>query len=113
MLRLTDTTGARLGYVALDLSDGETSEVFQVRVVPAEDYFLKATPSDPDVEIQARRGADAFVDIAASPIDLSGLTEDVPVNFDVRAVAGSPLVDVRRLVISLAVARQNPALWTA
>ena len=113
MLRITDTDGARIGYVAIDLSDGETSATFQVRVLPADGYFLKASPSDADFEIQARTGMGAFADIAASPIDLSGFPADVPVTFDVRAVAADPLVDVRRLVVNLAVVKSTPAAWAA
>lgn len=111
--RVLNTSGGRVGYLAVDLSDGETSGVFVLRIVPASGYFLKAVPADADFEIQAREtgSGDPFVDIAAAPIDLSSYAAETPVNFDFRVVAGSPLVDVRRAVASIAIASQEAAGW--
>jgi hypothetical protein len=113
MSRIQSTNGKRVGYLAFDLSDGETSGVVVLRVLPATGYSLQAD-ADVDVEIQARENgtADPFVDLATSPIDLSGYTPETPVDFDIRAVAGSPLVDVRRVAINLSVASAGAAAWS-
>jgi hypothetical protein len=115
MNRLLTTTGKRIGYLSYDLSDGETGATVVLRVIPADGYVLRASPADDDVVIQARENGsgDPWTDIEATPIDLSGYTPDVPVDFDFRTVAGSPLVDIRRLALYLAVTKSAPALWNA
>jgi hypothetical protein len=60
---------------------------------------------DADVTIEARNGADAFVNIVSSPIDLSGFTADVEREYDIRITAASPIEETRRFPIWLAVAR--------
>jgi hypothetical protein len=101
--------------MAFDLSDGEASGVVVLRVLPAVGYSLKASPGDGDIEIQAREtgSGDPFVDIAASPIDLSSYTPETPQNFDFRAVAASPLTDVRRVSMFIGVVSQGAAGWGA
>lgn len=112
MGRLTNTNGKRIGYLTFDLSDSETSQTIVLRVIPAAGYILKASPVDVDVEIQAREsGVGSFADIATAPIDLSGYPENVPVDFEFKAIAGSPLVDVRRVAISLSVSSSGAAAW--
>lgn len=112
-MRITNTSGGRVGYVSFDISDSEVSSVVVLKVTPAVGYELVATPTDVDVEVQARETAsgDPFVDIGASPIDLSSYTPETPVNFDFRTVAGSPLTDVRRVAIFVAVQSQGVAGW--
>jgi hypothetical protein len=113
MNRLLTTTGKRISLLSFDLSDGETSDVAVLRVIPAVGFQL-ISDSDGDVEIQARENgtADPFVDIAASPIDLDGYTPETPVDFDVRAVAADPLVDVRRVALLIAVQSKGAAAWS-
>jgi hypothetical protein len=111
--RITNTNGKRIGYLNFDLSDGESSGVVVLNVVPAVGYELVASPTDADVEIQAREtgSGDPFVDIGASPIDLSAYTPETPVQFDFKAVAAATLTDVRRVAIFLAVSSQQAAGW--
>lgn len=111
--RVLNTSGGRVGYLAVDLSDDEVSNTFVLRILPAAGHFLKAVPADADFEVQAREtgSLDPFVDIAATPIDLSGFPAEVAQNFDFRVVANSPLVDVRRAVVSIAVTNQGAAGW--
>lgn len=111
--RITDTDGNRIGYVAFDLSDGESSGVMVLSVRPAVGYSLKASPVDPDLQIQAREtgSGDPFVDIGASPIDLSSLTPETPVDFDFKAVAADPLEGVRRAAITISVISQGSVNW--
>lgn len=113
--RLTTTDGKRVGYVSWDLSDNETSGITVLRVVPADGFFLKSSPADGDVQVQAREtgSGDPFVDIAATPIDLSSLTPETPVNFDFKAVVQGSLTDVRRLVMFVGVTTQSAADWDA
>lgn len=115
MSRLTTTDGKRPGYICWDLSDNEESGVMVLRVTPADGFFLKASPADGDVEIQAREtgSGDPFVDIASTPIDLSGLTPETPVNFDFKAVVQGSLTDVRRLTAFIGVTTQSAADWDA
>ena len=85
-----------------------------LKVRPAIGYSLKAAPADASVQIQARKNgtADAFVDLAASPIDLSALPPEVGVNYDFRAVViAATLVDVRRLAIFLSVTSAGAVGW--
>jgi hypothetical protein len=114
MKRLLTTTGKRIGYLQYDLSDGETGATIVLRVVPAVGYSLKALPVDSDYQIQARENGsgDPWVDIAATPIDLSGYTPETPVDFDFRVIAGAPLVDVRRVSVRLEVVSQGAAAWS-
>jgi hypothetical protein len=113
-MRITNTNGKRIGYLSFDLSDNETSSTVVLRVIPAVGFQLQALPVDVDVEIQARENgtADPFVDLATSPIDLSGYTPETPIDFDIRAVAGSPLVDVRRAALHIAVVSEGAAAWS-
>jgi hypothetical protein len=112
-MTITDSAGNRVGYCAFDLSDGQSSGVVVLRVTPADGHSLKATPADADVEIQSREtgSGDPFVDIGASPLDLSSYTPGTPVNFDFKAVAADPLAGVRRVVIYLGVISQGAANW--
>jgi hypothetical protein len=114
-MRITNTNGKRIGYISYDLSDGETGPTIVLRVVPASGFVLRASPSDDDVLIQARENGsgDPFTDIEGTPTDLSSYPDDVPVNFDLRAVASSPLVDVRRLALYVSVTKSGPAAWAA
>lgn len=115
MSRLTTTDGKRIGLLNWDLSDNETSSVVVLRVVPADGFFLKASPADGDVQVQAREtgSGDPFVDLAASPIDLSALTPETPVNYDFRAQVQGSLTDVRRLTAFIGVTTQSAADWDA
>ena len=111
--RISSTTGRRVGYVAFDLSDGESSAVVVCLVNPGDGYALRATPADVDVQIHAREtgSGDPFVDIKASPIDLSGYTPDVPVQFDFKAVAAGALTDVRRVAVFIGVYFEQQSHW--
>lgn len=111
--RLTNTSGGRIGYWTADLSDNEQSAVVVLRVLPADGFFLKAAPEDDDVQIMARRtsSGDPFVDIAATPIDLSALTPETPTQYDFKAVAASNLTDVRRVPFFIGVTNQSAASW--
>jgi hypothetical protein len=115
MGRITTISGKRVIIPGIDLSDGETSATFQLRITPADGFSLKASPSDVDVQIQARENGsgDPFTDIATSPIDLSGYTPETPVHFDVRAVASGSLVDIRRLALHIAVTKSAAANWSS
>jgi hypothetical protein len=113
-MRITDTTGNRISYMAFDLSDGESSSVIVLRITPAAGFFLSASPGDADVEIQAREtsSGDPFVDLATAPIDLASYTPETPVNFDLKVVAATPLTGVRRVVLFIAVTSSGAAGWT-
>lgn len=104
MRRLTDTTGARIGYATADLSDGE-QVTFAIKVLPNTGFELLAVPSDADVTIEARNGAEAFVDIVASPISLDAFTADSPRAYDIRITAADPLANMRRVPVWICVSR--------
>jgi len=111
--RISNTNGKRVGYVAWDLSDDEVGATIVLRVLPTANYRLEATPVDLDCQIQARENgtADPWVDIGVTPIQLSGYTPEVWQAFDFRAVALSPLVDVRRVAIFLGVVSNGAVAW--
>lgn len=113
MSRITNINDSPLTFLNFELSDNEISGVVQVRIVPANRYLLKVSPTDADVEVQAREhgSGDPFVDIGASPIDLSSYAPETPVDFDLRAVASSSLVGVRRVVAYLSVSSNGAAGW--
>jgi len=112
-MRITNVNEKPLSLLQFDLSDGQSSPVVQVRVVPADRYSLKATPVDAAYQVQARESlsGDPFVNIATSPIDLSSYPPETPVNFDVKVVAGSPLVGKRTAVAYLSVGSNGVAGW--
>ena len=112
-MRITNVNEKPLSLLQFDLSDGESSPVVQVRVVPADKYSLKASPSDADYQVQARENGsgDPFVDIATSPIDLSSYTPETAVLFDVKVVASTPLVGKRTAVAYLSVGSNGVAGW--
>lgn len=111
-MRITNTSGKRIGYISYDLSDGETGATIVLRVIPAGGLVLRASPADADVIIQARENGsgDPWTDIEDTPIDLSGYTEEIPIDFDFRAVAGI-LTDVRRLAIYISTTKSSSANW--
>jgi hypothetical protein len=112
-LRITSTSGKRIGYICYDLSEGETGATIVLRVIPADGLVLRASPADADVIIQARENGsgDPWTDIEDTPIDLSGYTEEIPIDFDFRAVAAAELIDVRRLALYVSVTGSAPAQW--
>jgi hypothetical protein len=114
-MRITNANGKRIGYISYDLSDGETGPTIVLRVVPASGFVLRASPSDDDVLIQARENGsgDPWTDIEDTPIDLSGYTEEISIDFDFRAVAAAELADVRRLALYVSVTKSGPAAWAA
>jgi hypothetical protein len=111
-MRIFNTNDEMIGYIPVDLSDGE-NKTFVLRIIPADGFFLKATPGDDDVTISARENgtADPFVDINDSPIDLSGYTPETAVDFDIKVAAGSPLNGIRRFVLNVAVSMSSAAGW--
>lgn len=112
--RITNVNGSRVGLLQCDLSEGETSGTFILSVRPAVNYFLKATPSDLQCEIQSRRttSGDPFQDIAASPIDLSALTPETPVSYDFRIVVTAvALGDVRRAAFFISAQSAGAVAW--
>jgi hypothetical protein len=115
MSRITNTSGKRIGYISYDLSDGETGPTIVLRVTPDDGFVLRASPADPDVVVEARENGsgDPWTDIEDTPIDLSGYPPGEPVDFDLRARAGSPLVDVRRLALYVSVTQSAAADWAA
>jgi hypothetical protein len=112
-MRITATTGKRIGLLSWDLSDNEISSVVVLRIIPAVNYKLQAIPTDLNVQLQAREtgSGDPFVDIGATPIDLSGHVPEVAVSYDFRAVAGA-LTDVRRVAIRIQVVSNGSAAWS-
>lgn len=113
-MRLTDSAGNKIGYLPVDLSDGEETDVFVLTVTPADGFTFLATPSDADVQIQAREtgSGDPFVDLSTG-IELSSYTPETSVDFDVKVVADDPLTGIRRVVIYLAVTNSEAAGWAA
>lgn len=111
-MRITDSAGNTIGYMAYDLSDGETTATIALTITPASGFSLSATPSDADVEIQGRENGsgDPFADLA-TPVDLSGHTPETPVDFDIRVVAADPLTGIRRVPIWLAVSNAKALAW--
>jgi hypothetical protein len=112
-MRITNTNNKRIGLISYDLSEGENGATIVLRVIPADGLVLRASPADADVIIQARENGsmDAWTDIEDTPIDLSGYTEEIPIDFDFRAVAAAELIDVRRLALWISVTGSAPALW--
>jgi hypothetical protein len=111
-MRIFNTDDQMIGYIPVDLSDGE-NKTFVLRIIPADGFFLKATPGDDDVTISARENgtADPFIDINDSPIDLSAYTPEIPVDFDIKVAAGLPLNGIRRFVLNIAVSMSSAAGW--
>jgi hypothetical protein len=112
MRRITNVNGSRVGYIRFELSDNESSPVWRLNIRPGlplgGGYRLTATTDD-DVALFARinGSGDPFVDLAASPIDLSGFPPDEDILFDFKAVAGSPLIDVRRAALEIQLTNQG------
>lgn len=84
-----DSAGRKIGYVPIDMRANQTSPTLVFQVTPDSDSFL-ASSVDANLQIQARKAgtSDPFVDIS-TPLDLSGETPDVPVDYDFRFVTGS------------------------
>lgn len=102
-----------MGYLSFDVSDGEVSSTVVLSITPGINYLLKVSETDPDFEVQARESGsgDPFVDIGATPINLSSHTPETPVDYDFRIVTNSPLIDVRRVAVHLAVSSDGAAGW--
>lgn len=101
-----DPDNSRIGYIRFELSDNEESAVWRLNITPGfqlgSGYKLTAT-SDDDVALYARLNdsGDPFTDLAANPIDLSGFPPDEAILFDFKAIAGTPLVDIRRVALQI------------
>jgi hypothetical protein len=98
----TDTAGRALSFVPFEVDEGETTPVFVARVPCHAGRTLAARP-DAGLTVEARPTAsgDPFVDIAATPYDLTPF-DGLTVSFDFRLTAGavaalSPLEAVIRL----------------
>lgn len=102
--RIKTQSGKRVGYLAWDLSDGETGPVAVLQIIPADGFYLTADEDD-DVVIEAREtgSGDPWTPIGASPYDLSSFDPEDPVLFDVRARVPGALTDVRRVRLGLRV----------
>lgn len=98
----TDTAAAPLSFVPVEVDEGETTPVFVARVPAAAGFVLEAAPdSGLSVEARPTGSGEPFVDIAATPYDLTPF-DGLNVSFDFRITAGavaadSPLQAVVRL----------------
>jgi hypothetical protein len=105
MNELTDTAGAPLSFVPLDVDEGATTPVFVARVRAAAGRALAAAP-DFGLTVEARPTGSGlpFQNIGVTPYDLTpydGLT----VSFDLRVTAGAVSADSPlQAVVSLAYA---------
>ncbi len=126
MARLTNTDGTRIGYLAVDLNNGEVSEIFNVLARAAAGFYFKATPADNDVTVEARQHSDNpmisfdWVNLSEPNfltgkigIDLSTYEPEAEITFDIRVTASDPLSGdgIRRLVVYLAVSSSSAAAW--
>jgi hypothetical protein len=106
MNRIATAGNKRVGYIRFELSDSEESAIWTLNVTPGvkigAKYKLTATTDD-DVALFARLNGsgDPFTDLTATPIDLSGFPPDEAILFDFKAVAGAPIVDVRRVAMEI------------
>lgn len=92
-LAITDTTGAPLNNVALEI-DADAESVVVVGLVPCIDGMFLTVANTPQAAVLARRAetADPFVDIDAAPIDLTPYDgQTIPFEFKIAAgsVAGN------------------------
>lgn len=103
-------TGARANFIPVYLTEGQESPVTTLRITPeVGDATLKGEASDA-ATIMARISPSAFVDISATPLDLSGAFgsfEDV----DFKIVAAPDLPGVNRVLISAGIPVQSAAGW--
>lgn len=85
----TDSNGSPLAFVQAETDEGETTPVFVAKVPAAAGFVLTADP-DSGLTVEARRtgSGDAFVDIAAAPVDLTPFDGE-QVAFDFRVLAGA------------------------
>lgn len=100
--RFTDSVGVPLSLVPFELDEGETTPLFVARV-PCHAGRTLAADADAGLTVEARPtgSGDPFVDIAATPYDLTPF-DGSTVPFDFRLTAGavsdsSPLQAVIRL----------------
>jgi len=118
MSRITTEDGKRIGYLTCDLSEGETAELFKIRVQLGAGLILKATPSDADITIEAAliilMLPLVYVDLVnvGIPLDVYG---DGTIDAWVRVTAADPLSGdgLRRIVEYLAVTNNSAAQWAA
>ena len=109
MALLTDSTGAALGYISLDLVSGETTAPMLVFAVASDGAVLKSGESDA-FTLQARRtsSGDPYEPLDTG-IDLSG-DPDGPVSFDLTAT-GEAVSGLERSAVSIGVTSSSAAGW--
>lgn len=113
LMKFTDSTNNRIGYLAYDLVAGETSAPVVIRVIPEADARLLSESAE-SVKLKAHEHGmmDDLVDLAEG-IDLSGYPPGEPVDFDLVCEADESLTGLVRVALFVGVIAAKGAAWNA